>query len=112
MLQILAAFDALSFFLYGFTCLVSAHMVAEFERYGLARFRAITGCLQLAGAAGVTFGLLGFPRLGFLASAGLCLQMALGVGARLRIRDRWYQCLPAFLYGCLNAFLAWEFLRL
>ena len=111
MFEILAAFDALSFYLYGITCLASARMAAEFDRYGLARFRAITGSLQLAGAVGVTLGLFGFPDLGFWAAAGLSLQMALGVAVRVRIRDRWYQCLPAFFYGCLNAFLAWGFLK-
>lgn len=109
MFVLLAAFDALSFLLYGLSCLVSARMVAEFDRYGLAGFRVLTGWLQLAGAAGVALGMAGYEPLGLLAAGGLSLQMALGVGVRLRIRDRWYQALPAFGYGCLNAYLAWGF---
>lgn len=109
MFVLLAAFDVLSFSLYGLSCLLSSRMVAEFDRYGLARFRALTGWLQLAGAIGVAMGMAGYEQVGLLAAGGLALQMALGVGVRLRIRDRWYQALPALGYACLNASLAWSF---
>lgn len=110
MLQLSAAFVALSFYVYGISCLLSAHMTLEFERYGLAKFRAVTGLLQLAGALGLTLGLFGLPLVGFLAAAGLSVQMALGVGVRLRIRDSWLQCLPAFIYFCASAGVAYLFI--
>lgn len=78
-------------------------MVVEFERYGLARFRTITGGLQILGAVGLVFGLLLNPWLGVLAAAGLSLQMLLGVFVRLRIGDKLILCFPAFFYCCLNA---------
>jgi len=106
MLVVLASFSALSFYAYGVGCLITAHMVAEFNRYGLAKFRALTGILQIVGAIGLTAGLLGAPTIGFLAAVGLALQMALGVGVRIKIRDSLLQCLPAFFYCCLNGWIA------
>ena len=112
MLEVLAAFNGLSFLFYGLSCLFSSRMRCEFARYGLARFRVLTGALQLAGATGMLVGLSGHATPGFLAAGGLALQMAMGVGVRVHIRDRWYQALPALGYGCLNAWLAWGFYTL
>ncbi len=85
-------------------------MVVEFQRYGLAPFRLLTGCLQLLGATGLLIGLLASPAIGLIASAGLSLQMLLGFCVRLRIRDNVGQCLPSFIYMWINAGLALEFL--
>jgi hypothetical protein len=109
MFTFLTAFVALSFYVYGISCLVSARMSVEFERYGLAKFRALTGVLQLAGALGLTLGLFGLVPVGFLAATGLSLQMALGVIVRLRIRDSLLQCFPAFFYFCLSGYVAFLF---
>jgi hypothetical protein len=109
MLVVLAVFSAVSFYAYGVGCLLAAHMVVEFNRYGLAKFRALTGILQLLGAVGLTIGVLGVPVIGFLAAIGLSLQMALGVGVRIKIRDSLLQCMPAFFYFCLNAWIAYLF---
>lgn len=98
-----------SFIGYGTSCLVARHMVVEFERYGLARFRALTGTLQLMGATGLFVGLIGFPLIGLLAATGLSLQMLLGFGVRLRIRDPWIQCLPSFAFMCVNGGLIYGF---
>lgn len=110
MLPILAGFSAFSFYIYGFSCVFTTRMVAEFERYGLARLRALTGYLQIAGATGLLLGLGGFPRLGFLAAVGLSLQMFSGLVVRVRIRDRLVQCLPAFVFMVLNAIIAYLFI--
>ena len=74
-------FCAAAFLGYGATCLFSAHMVREFERYRLARFRTLTGVLQLVAAVGLLIGLQ-FPMIGALAAAGLAVQMLLGFGVR------------------------------
>ncbi len=108
----LAVFSALSFLGYGISCILSAHMAVEFERYGLARFRALTGVLQLIGAIGLTFGILGFPWVGLIAAAGLSLQMLLGVCVRIKIRDSFVQAMPAFAYMCLNAYIAYRYYSL
>ncbi len=38
---------------FGMQCMLSQNMVREFDRYRLARFRILTGILQLAGSAGL-----------------------------------------------------------
>ncbi|KRP37411.1 MAG: hypothetical protein ABS34_02860 [Opitutaceae bacterium BACL24 MAG-120322-bin51] len=99
-----------SFFCYGASCVFSAHMVVEFQRYGLAPFRLLTGYLQILGATGLLLGLLASPAIGLIASIGLSVQMLLGFCVRIRIRDNIGQCLPSFIYMWINAGLALEFL--
>lgn len=96
---------ALSFFGYGTSCLFSPHMVVEFRRYGLAGFRKLTGSLQLLGAFGLVVGFF-IPSLGGIAAGGLALQMACGLGVRIKIGDPWYMCLPAVTYMLLCGWLA------
>lgn len=102
-------FSASSFLAYGTACLVTRHMRAEFERFGLARQRSTVGILQVAGAAGLLAG-LHVPVIGMLAAGGLALQMLLGVGVRLRIRDSLRQTGPAAFYLALNTYLFLQFL--
>ena len=97
-------FCAVSFLGYGLSCLASKHMVREFERFGLAKFREITGILQLFGGAGLLVGLQ-FSVIGMIAAGGLALQMLLGFGVRLKIRDSLLLGLPAFTYLVLTALL-------
>ncbi len=79
-------------------------MKREFARYGLAKFRVMTGTLQLLGAFGLLTGLQ-LPWIGRLAAAGLAVLMLLGVGVRLKIKDTLLQTFPAFFYMLLNAYL-------
>ncbi|MGJ8649465.1 MAG: DoxX family protein [Opitutaceae bacterium] len=106
---LLITFCALSFFGYGWSCLFTNHMVAEFERYHLSNFRRLTGIVQLIGAAGLATGIL-LPWVGGLAAAGISLQMACGLGVRVRIGDSWLQCLPATSYMILCGWLATQLL--
>ena len=84
-------------------------MVAEFKRYRLARFRKLTGKLQLLGATGLLVGLF-VPVIGGLAAAGLSLQMACGLGVRIRIGDAWFRCLPAIIYMLVCGWIATQLL--
>lgn len=102
-------FFSLSFVGFGLACLSTEQMRVEFTRYGLARFRTLTGYLQLAGATGLFLGWWS-PFIGLAAALGLSLQMLAGVGVRIHIRDRWSQCLPAALYCVGNAALVWLYL--
>lgn len=86
-------------------------MRLEFARYGLSQYRAMTGALQLAGATGLILGLW-FTPLGLAASLGLSLQMAAGVGVRIHIRDKWFQCIPAVFYCIVNALLVYVYYAL
>jgi hypothetical protein len=101
-------FSALSFFGFGMACLSSRAMRLEFARYGLSPYRAMTGWLQLAGATGLLLGIW-FPAAGFAAALGLSMQMLAGISVRIRIRDKWYQCVPAAFYCILNAGLVCAF---
>jgi hypothetical protein len=102
---LLTLFCSFSFWGYGLSCIFSKHMKAEFERYGLARFRLITGLLQVAAAAGLLIGMK-LPAVGIFSATGLAAQMALGLGVRLRIGDSWILCLPATAYMIICGYLA------
>ena len=79
-------------------------MVAEFERYGLSRYRHLVGCLQLAGSLALIFGAY-LPLLGTIAALGLAALMGLGVVARVKARDPILEMLPAIFLLTLNAFI-------
>ena len=100
---------ALSFIIYGSSCLYAKQMIIEFKRYRLAHFRRLTGMLQLLGATGLLVGLL-IPWVGGMAAAGLSLQMACGIGVRVSIKDTWLQCLPATFYMLLCGWIAIQLL--
>ncbi|MGA0112374.1 MAG: DoxX family protein [Chthoniobacterales bacterium] len=104
-LDMTIALSAAAFLFYGLACLLSPRLVAEFERYRLARFRALVGSLEVAGALGLIVGWW-FPPLQTAAAAGLAALMLCGLWARWRIRDPWYAMLPAFILGVINLLLA------
>ena len=95
------AISIASFAWYGMSCFVSAAMVAEFERYRLARFRSLTGTLQLAGSFGLFAGYFSRPLL-LVSAGGLATMMLLGVIVRLRIRDPLSAAIPAATLCALN----------
>ena len=96
--------SAVLFIVYGLLCLFSNGMADEFERYGLSRFRRMTGRLEVLGGIGLLGGLLA-PVFMVIASGGLALLMLLGLFARIRVRDPLLEMLPAaFLFGA-NVFI-------
>jgi len=102
--EVSRALSMAAFFFYGWVCLSNAAMVAEFERYGLARLRKLTGSLELLGALGLLIGYAS-PLALVLASGGLALLMLIGVATRLRIRDPLLATLPALVLLLMNAFI-------
>lgn len=96
---------------YGLSCLFSDGMVAEFERFGLSRFRRLTGVLEVLGALGLAAGYL-FPLLEVLGAAGLTLLMLLGIGTRVRVRDSVVETLPAIVLLIVNGYILWYALAL
>lgn len=104
LLQALVLFSAVSFLMYGYRSLTTEAMKAEFERYGLAKFRVLTGSLEIVGALGLLVGLFFHPIL-VIAAAGLSLLMLLGFGTRLVIKDPFLQCLPSFIFLLVNAYI-------
>lgn len=93
-----------AFLFYGFGCLFSDGMVAEFERFGLSRFRRLTGALEILGALGLLAGYVIDPLVP-LAAGGLALLMLLGVLTRFRVRDSLLATSPAILLLAVNVFV-------
>ncbi|MBC7754240.1 MAG: DoxX family protein [Moraxellaceae bacterium] len=110
-LNLVAQFMAsIAFFFYGSSCLQSKRMIIEFERYGLAKYRAITGILQILGSIGLIVGFFD-PRFTLAASLGLSVQMFLGAIVRFRIKDSLIQASPALFFCGLNLFIFWQTLQ-
>jgi len=94
----------LVFFGYGLYCLVSPSMLAEFERYGLARLRKLTGVLEIAGALGLLASYW-FPVLLPITAGCLGLMMVIAIGTRYRIGDPALASVPAALLLLINVFM-------
>jgi uncharacterized membrane protein YphA (DoxX/SURF4 family) len=106
-----ALVSAVLFLAYGALCLFSNGMEEEFERYGLSRFRRLTGALEVLGGLGLLVGLLA-PQVMVVASAGLALLMLLGVIARVRVRDPLLEIAPAAVLMVANLYLLVETWRI
>ena len=90
---------------YGLLCLFGDGMIEEFERYGLSRFRRLTGALEVLGAVGLGVGYW-VPAIGLFSAVGLAVLMLLGLGVRVKVDDSLIEMIPAaFLFG-VNAFIA------
>ncbi|MCX6631706.1 MAG: DoxX family protein [Candidatus Solibacter sp.] len=98
------AISAILFGWYGLNALLSESMVAEFKRYRIARFRVLTGTLQVAGSLGIIVGHFYRPVL-LISAGGLTVMMLLGVITRVRIKDPISAALPAFALCVLNLFI-------
>lgn len=96
--------SAVLFLVYGLLCLFSWGMREEFERYGLSRFRRVTGALEVVGGVGLLVGLL-VTEIMLVASGGLAMLMVLGVIARVRVRDPILETLPASILLVMNVFV-------
>lgn len=96
--------SVVSFLFYGIACLCTEWMVEEFARFRLAKFRVLTGVLEIAGALGLAMGFFYHPLM-VAASLGLTLLMASGMWVRVSIGDSILQTAPAIFYFCLNLFL-------
>ena len=104
---------AFSFIFYGISCLLSKHMVLEFERFGLKNQRVLTGILQLLGGFGLLVGwYFKIYIVAFLAALGLGLLMFLGFGVRIKIKDTVLQALPSLIFGILNMYLAYVYFNM
>lgn len=96
--------SAILFAWFGLKALLSESMVAEFKRYRLARFRVLTGVLQVVGSLGIIVGHFYRPIL-LISAGGLTAMMFLGMITRVRIKDPLFAALPAFALGALNLFI-------
>ena len=76
------------------SCLFAQKMVREFERFRLARFRVLTGTLQVTACLAIVLGHFYRPIL-LLSAGGLATMMFLAVITRIRIQDPPYSAIPA-----------------
>lgn len=103
--HILSALLSALFVYYGAACIWSSAMVEEFERFGLARFRVLTGVLEILGAIGLAIGFF-VPVLRVAAAIGLCVLMSMGALHRIRQRDSLPEMAPALLFALLTLWIA------
>lgn len=108
--SVLIVANALAFLGYGAHCLHSESMRLEFERYGLAHLRLLTGGLELLAGVGLLVGLR-WPLALQVSSGGLALLMLAALGARFRVGDSAWLWLPAAALMALNAYLCTDSLR-
>ncbi len=104
-LNVATILSGVLFLWYGSSSLLSDAMLDDFERFGLSRYRRLTGGLELLGGLGLLAGLLVRP-LAVLSAASLSLMMFFGVVARVRVRDPWNAMVPAVVLMVLNLFVA------
>ncbi len=102
--ELVKVLSIIAFLYYGLAVLFSNAMVEEFDRYGLSRFRKLTGALEVFGAAGLIAGYF-VPGLTVAAAGGLALLMAAGVIVRFRSGDSLAQTLQALAMLAVNAFI-------
>ncbi|MFD2550860.1 DoxX family protein [Bizionia sediminis] len=105
-LAVLIWFSSLAFLYFGINCFVSNFIKTEFLRYGLPKYRQLTGYLQIAGALGLLYGYYYKPSWLLAASVGLSILMLAGFVVRIRIKDSFFQSLPACFFALLQASIA------
>ncbi len=93
------------FLWYGVACLVADGMATEFRRFGLSRYRKLTGALEVLGAIGLAAGYV-VPIVGVFSALGLAMLMLLGVATRIRVRDSLLESVPAAFLLFVNLFIA------
>jgi hypothetical protein len=100
-LEVLMGFSAISFLIFGISCLTTRHMKSEFERYQLGTYRHFIGLLQICGGLALILG-YNWKWAVYLGSGGLALLMLLGFIVRIKIRDGFLRSSPAFIYMIIN----------
>jgi len=104
LVTVLIFVSSASFLFYGIAAITTKSMQAEFERYGLAKFRILTGCLQLLGGIGLLVGIK-IPFILSFSAAGLTLLMLMGFAVRVKIKDSLLLSMPSFLFMLSNLYI-------
>lgn len=100
-IKLLILISSISFLFYGVSALINPELKKEFVRFGLSKFRILTGVLQLLGALGLILGLFNKTLL-LISALGLSVLMFLGFLTRIKIGDNFFQTLPSFVFLILN----------
>jgi hypothetical protein len=97
--------SAVCFGWYGLACFFSKNMVEEFDRWRVPTLRILTGGLQVAAALGILLGHFFYRPILILSAGGLAAMMFCALLARIRIRDKVTNAIPAFSLMLLNLFI-------
>ena len=103
--KILILISAVLFISYGISCIYFQSLKAEFQRYGLSKYRKLVGLLEVLGGLGQILGLALYNPLLLLSSFCLMLLMCCGVFVRAKMGDPFYQWIPAFFLLLLNGLI-------
>lgn len=101
---IITYLTGISFIFYGYLIIFANHMKIDFERFGIAKFRLLTGILELLGGLGLIIGVHYNPLLIF-SSAGFSILMLMGTITRIRVKDSPIAILPAFIFMLINFYI-------
>jgi len=99
------AISAICFGWYGLACFFSTSMIEEFDRWRVPTLRILTGGLQVAAALGILLGHFFYRPILLLSAGGLAVMMFCALLARVRIRDKVVNAIPAFTLMLLNIFI-------
>lgn len=105
----LAYLSGCTFIFYGLAILLTTHMVNEFIRYKMIKFRILTGYLELLGGLSLITGVY-VRELGISASLGLSILMLMGSIVRIKIKDPFLETVPALVLMALNFYLFLKFI--
>jgi hypothetical protein len=104
-MQVILIFtSAAAFTFYGILCLLTDHMRAEFIRYGLVRYRTLTGWLEILGGTGQFISFF-YPPFMIFSAGGLAALMLMGVIVRVKARDQFWSITPAISLMLINIYL-------
>lgn len=104
LLNVLITISSISFLAYGISYFITPHMKSEFKRFGLEKFGTLTATLEICGSFGLMVGLWFSPIL-IMSSAGLGALMFLGFIVRYKIKDSFWEALPALFFMILNSYI-------
>jgi len=107
MLLLLTILNGLAFIFYGILVLTTNHMINEFERYKLIRYRSLAGVLEVLGGTGCIIGFYFNDFIFVFACGGLALLMTIGTIVRVRVSDSIVDTFPAIVLGLLNYYLVY-----
>lgn len=105
MYHALSILTSILFIYYGAACLWSDPMVDEFERFGLSRYRVLSGILEILGALGLVLGFV-YPMMRVVAAGSLGLLMVLVVVRRVQQRDSFAELFPALIFAVITIWIA------
>lgn len=97
--------SAISFIIYGASCIFTDSLTKEFERYKLPSMRRLIGFLEISGGAGLLIGFYYSP-IQRLSALCLALLMLCAVFVRFKIRDSILSSLPALILFILNLYIS------